>query len=101
MIRRIHISERQQVALILFVGLLGLGLVWFLLLRPQMRVRAENKQIREQLASSRYANLSMESLKEVVELETQAEKRLQEEWRATRARRAAATVAAARRRRRA
>lgn len=86
MIRRIHISERQQVALILFLAVLGLGLVWFLLLRPQMRVRAENRQIREQLASSRYANLSMESLKEVAELETQAEKRLQEEWRASRAR---------------
>ena len=86
MIRRIHISERQQVALILFVAVLGLGLVWFLLLQPQMRVRAENRQIREQLDSSRYANLSMESLKEVAALETQAEKRLQEEWRATRAR---------------
>jgi len=86
MIRRIHISERQQVALILFVALLGVALVWFLLLRPQMRVRDENEQIRQQLASSRYANLSMESLKEVAELETQAEKRLQGEWRASRAR---------------
>jgi hypothetical protein len=80
MIRRPHISERQQVALILFLALLGLALVWFLLLKPQMRVRAENEQIRQQLASSPYANLSMESLKEVAAQETQAEQRLQKEW---------------------
>ncbi len=86
MTKRIHISERQQVALILFFALLGLVLVWTLLLRPQARIRAENEQIREQLASSRYANLTMDSLKEVAALETQAEKRLQDEWRAARAR---------------
>ena len=80
MIRRPHISERQQVALILFLVVVGLVLVWTLLLQPQMRVRAENEQIRQQLASSPYANLSMESLKEVAEQETQAERRLQKEW---------------------
>lgn len=80
MIRRPHISERQQVALILFLVVVGLVLVWTLLLQPQMRVRAENEQIRQQLASSPYANLSMESLKEVAAQETQAEQRLQKEW---------------------
>jgi len=80
MTRRAHISERQQVALILFVAILGLVLFWSLLLQPQMRVREENEQIRQQLANSRYANLSMESLKEVADLETQAEQRLRDEW---------------------
>jgi hypothetical protein len=80
MIRRPHISERQQVALILFLALLGLALVWSLLLQPQMRLRAENEERRQQLASSPYANLSMESLKEVAAQETEAERRLQKEW---------------------
>jgi hypothetical protein len=86
MIRRFHISERQQVALIIFVALLGIFLVWSFLLRPQISMRRENAEIRDQLENSRYANLSMESLREVAALETAAEKQLQEEWAATRIR---------------
>lgn len=84
--RPLKISERTQVLLIIIIAVLALFAVWFFMIRPQFHMADENRKIRQQLESSPYANLSMESLSEAAKAESEAGKKIEMEWDATRER---------------
>ena len=80
---RVHLSERQQVGLILVLAVAAVFGIWFGLLRPQYRKRADIAALQAQLDASTYAGLSMESLRLAAEHESGGEKTLNDEWERT------------------
>jgi hypothetical protein len=73
-------TERMQVVLILlFVMISGFLTVRFVVL-PQRNMAEENRMIREQLASSRYANLSLGHMQALADRELASLRTLSNEW---------------------
>ncbi len=81
-----HLSERQQVLLVIPVVLLALAAVWFLVLAPKFERRREIEKLRNQLAKSPYATQSMENLLKIAAHERELGERTKAEWEATVAR---------------
>lgn len=77
---RLHLSERTQVALILFLALCALFATWRFLLRPQSQDKAKNEATRRRLAASPYARYSIPSLVAAVDAGTGQVARLEREW---------------------
>jgi hypothetical protein len=79
--RRQHsISERQQVALIITLSVLGILALWFFLLRPQAERRVEiARQWRKHL-KSRYANMSKDDLLREEKAVQQSVVQIQGQW---------------------
>ena len=80
---RIRISERQQVLLIIPMALLALFAIWYFVLYPQFERRRENEALRNQLAKSPYANMSLQDLEKIVRHEQELGRRTEEEWHET------------------
>ncbi len=80
---RPHLSERQQVTLILVAALSALFGIWFGLLRPLVEKRAEIASLQAQLDDTPYTGLTLEALLSAASHENQGERQLQAEWEAT------------------
>jgi hypothetical protein len=78
-----HLSERQQVLLVIPAVLLALAAVWFLVLAPKFERRREMERLRNQLAKSPYASQSMENLMKIAAHERELGERTKTEWEAT------------------
>ena len=76
----IRLSERTQVALILFLTLSALFATWYFLLLPQSRMKAENASLLRQLERNNSAHTSIPSLIKAVEVEIANTNRLEWEW---------------------
>ena len=76
----IRISERTQVALILFLTLGALFATWYFLLLPQRQMAEENENKRRELEASKYAHVSIPALQQAVEAEKANAARLEHEW---------------------
>jgi len=77
---RIHLSERSQVALTLFLAAAALFATWYFLLLPQSRQKAEIEALQKGLAASPYAKLSIPGLVATAEARTAQVARLEREW---------------------
>lgn len=80
---RLHLSERQQVTLILVGAISALFGIWFGLLRPLAEKRAEIASLQAQLDNTPYTGLSMEALLSAASHENRGERQLQTEWETT------------------
>jgi hypothetical protein len=76
----LRLSERTQVALILFLTLGALFATWYFLLLPQSRMKAENASLLRQLEHNNSAHTSIPSLFKAVEVEIANAARLEQEW---------------------
>ncbi len=76
----IRLSERTQVALILFLTLGALFATWYFLLLPQRQMKAEIATLRQQLTTSKYAHISIPDLQQAVASESNNTARLEREW---------------------
>lgn len=77
---KFKLSERAQVVLILSAAVLALAAVWFFLLRPQAEAKRANRTMREQLAKSPFANLSIDTLNAAAKQEQKAASTLGKDW---------------------
>jgi len=75
-----RLSERTQVALILFLTLGALFATWYFLLLPQHQMNAEIAILRQQLAASKYAHDSIPGLLQAAAAENANVSRLEQEW---------------------
>lgn len=82
-LRRIRISERQQVLLIIPMAILALAAIWFFVLYPQFERRSENESLRNQLAESPYANTSIKDLEKIAKHEQELGRKTEQEWNQT------------------
>ena len=80
MIPRLHLSERTQVVLILFVALSALFATWYFLLLPQSQMNAEIETISKKLAASEYAHQTITNLIKAVQAENANAACLEREW---------------------
>lgn len=77
---RLRLSERSQVALIVFLALSGLFAIWYFLLLPQQSMADENDALRSQLDHSPYAHKSPAHLLKALEQEQASAAILEQEW---------------------
>ena len=77
---RIRLSERAQVALIVFLAIGGLVAIWYFLLQPQARMRREIASLRAQLAANPAFHKNKSSLLLALEIEKTNTSRLEQEW---------------------
>lgn len=82
-LKRLRISERQQVLLIIPIALAALAAIWFFVLYPQFERRHENENLRNQLAKSPYAKMSIQDLEKIAKHEEDLGRRTEKEWKAT------------------
>lgn len=73
-------TERMQVVLILLFVLLSGFLTVSFVVFPQLDMQEENRMVREQLDSSRYASLSIINMQRIAEHETSNLRTLSNEW---------------------
>lgn len=73
-------TERMQVVLILLFVLLSGFLTVSFVVFPQLDMQEENRMVREQLDSSRYATLSITNMQRIAEHETSNLRALSNEW---------------------
>ena len=85
-IPRIHISERQQVLLIIPVAIVAIVAIWYFVLRPQYQRRSEIDSLRQQLAKSPYVSQPMNVLLEIADHERRLGEETEAEWRRTKER---------------
>ena len=78
---RLRLSERMQVALILFAALAGLFAVVYFLLLPLYEMRAETERLRAQLKTSEFYHQSTATLLKAAAMETAKAERIEEDWR--------------------
>lgn len=76
----LRLSERTQVALILFLTIGALVATWYFLLLPQHQMNEEIANLRQQLASSKYAHDNIPGLLQAAAAETANAAHLEEEW---------------------
>jgi len=74
------LSERAQVVTILILAVVALALAWHFLLRSQFDQRARNRQTRDDLKNSPFANLTIESLNKIAAVEKAASAALDADW---------------------
>ena len=74
------LSERAQVVTILILAVVALALAWNFLLWPQFTQRAANRQLRNDLANSPFANLTIETLNKIAAVEKEAAAALNADW---------------------
>ena len=77
---RLHLTERAQVALILFLAMGGLFAIWYFLLFPQHSMAEEIDALRSQLDHSPYAHKSPAHLLKALEQEQASAAFLEQEW---------------------
>lgn len=77
---RIRLSERSQVALIVFVAVGGLAAIWYFLLQPQAQMHREIASLRRQLAANPSYHKNKSSLLLAGENEKNNSARLADEW---------------------
>ncbi len=73
-------TERMQVVLILFFVLISAFLTIRFVLIPQRELAENNRMVRQQLESSRYANLSLPNMQAIADHETANLVTLSNEW---------------------
>lgn len=81
--KKLRLSERQQVLLIIPLAIVALLGIWFYMVLPKYQRRAEIERLRRQLENSPYSRLSMDNLRQAAERERDHERRLQAEWNQT------------------
>ena len=73
-------TERMQVAFILLFVLVSAFLTVNFVLLPQRELAEQNRMVREQLAGSRYASLSITNMQAIADHESANLRTLSNEW---------------------